>query len=90
MSLLPPRNLPPGYGLPEPNAIYRPKGRPVRLALHRDPDELVDIREIYGLLREANGLPKGMVLFTIDGHRPNEDDYTYRMWRRDFEMICQN
>jgi hypothetical protein len=75
--------------LPEPNAIYRPKGTPVFLALNRNPEELMDIRGVAGYLREGSRLPKGMILFTPDGFVPADDEYTYRMHRRDFEYIYE-
>lgn len=75
--------------IPEPNAIYRPKGTPVRMALNRNVEELVDIRGIKGFLRDASGLPKGMILFTPDAYFPLDKDFTYRMYRKDFEIVYE-
>jgi hypothetical protein len=57
------------------------------MALHRNPEELVDVRGIKGYLRDGSRLPRGMVYFTPDGFQSNDLEFTYRMYRRDFEQI---
>ena len=68
------------HNLREPNAVYVPKDKPIRMALNRDESEVVDVVGIAGYARWSPESPNGQVLFTIDGAFAKSEGETYWIW----------
>lgn len=77
------------HNLLEPNARYMPKGRPIRMALDRDPTSLSDVVGIYGHARKSSRRPD-RILFTVDGYVCSDMEHSYWLKNENVEFLDES